>query len=131
MNKRLIFFVAVVLAVCFALPVQAQAGGCPQRGRHDADQAVKTLEAAGLRGPISFEVTPNQAQHGKVTKQNPAAGQKAVKGSGVVLTAYMYQAPAVKATVAPNVKEAFGETVMPLVYGKTYAEAKAALEKAG
>ena len=132
MNKRLIFFVAVVLAVCFALPVQAQQQvTVPNVVGMTTDQAVKTLEAVGLRGPIGFEVTANQAQHGKVTKQNPAAGQKAVKGSGVVLTAYMYQAPATKVTVAPAVTAAFGETVMPLVYGKTYAEAKAALEKAG
>ena len=131
MKNIFVLTVAALALAVFAVPAQAQQVTVPNVVGMTTDQAVKTLEAVGLRGPIGFEMTANQAQHGKVTKQNPAAGQKAVKGSGVVLTAYMHQAPAVKVTVAPNVKEAFGETVMPLVYGKTYAEAKAALEKAG
>jgi beta-lactam-binding protein with PASTA domain len=131
MKNIFVLAVAALALAVFAVPAQAQQVTVPNVVGMTTDQAVKTLEAAGLRGPIGFEVTANQAQHGKVTKQNPAAGQKAVKGSGVVLTAYMYQAPAVKVTVAPAVTAAFGETVMPLVYGKTYAEAKAALEKAG
>jgi beta-lactam-binding protein with PASTA domain len=130
MKKRFIFTVAVLMAVFFSLPAQAQQVAVPNVVGMTTDQAVKTLEAAGLRGPISFEMTSNQAQHGKVTKQNPAAGQKTVKGSGVVLTAYMYQPPAVKVTVAPAVKDAFGP-VMPNVVGMTFPQAYDAFKKAG
>ena len=102
MKNIFVLTVAALALAVFAVPAQAQQVTVPNVVGMTTDQAVKTLEAVGLRGPIGFEVTANQAQHGKVTKQNPAAGQKAVKGSGVVLTAYMYQAPAVKVTVAPD-----------------------------
>jgi len=129
MKKRLILAVAV-LAVCFSLPAQAQQVAVPNVVGMTTDQAVKALEAIGLRGPINFEMTPNQAQGGKVSKQSIAAGQRIVKGSPVVLTAYMYQAPAVKVTVAPAVKDAFGP-VMPNVVGMSFPQAYDAFKKAG
>jgi beta-lactam-binding protein with PASTA domain len=117
MKKRMILAIAVtVLAVCFSLPAQAQQVTIPNVVGMTADQAVKVLEGIGLKAPVTLEPTSNQAQAGKVTKQNPAAGQKSVKGAAVVLTAYTYQSPTV---------------VMPDVKGMTFAQAKAALEKTG
>ena len=132
MKKRLIFTVAVVIALSFSLPAQAQQVAVPNVVGMPADQAVKTIQSLGLRAPVTVEgMTPDQKQAGKITKQNPLPGQKVPAGGAVTLFTVMYQAAPVKVTVAPNVMEAFGETVMPLVYGKTYAEAKAVLEKAG
>lgn len=130
MKNRFMIALFVVLAVSFALPVQAQQVAVPNVVGMPTDQAVKALEAIGLRGPINFEMTPNQAQGGKVSKQSIAAGQKIAKGSPVVLTAYMYQAPAVKVTVAPAVKEAFGP-VMPNVVGMSFTQSYDAFKKAG
>ncbi len=130
MKNRLTIALFVVLVVFFVLPVQAQQVAVPNVVGMPTDQAVKALEAVGLRGPINFEMTPNQAQGGKVSKQSIAAGQKIAKGNPVVLTAYMYQAPAVKVTVAPAVKEAFGP-VMPNVVGMTFTQSYDAFKKAG
>jgi beta-lactam-binding protein with PASTA domain len=131
MKKRL-FFTVAVLAVFFSVPVQAQQVAVPNVVGMPADQAIKTIQSLGLRAPVTVEgMTPDQKQAGKITKQNPPPGQKVAAGGAVTLFTVMYQAAPVKVTVAPNVMAAFGETVMPLVYGKTYAEAKAALEKAG
>jgi eukaryotic-like serine/threonine-protein kinase len=130
MKNRWMIVLFISLALCFAIPAYAQQVVVPNVVGMPTDQAVKALEAIGLRGPINFEMTPNQAQAGKVSKQSIAAGQKIAKGSPVVLTAGMYQAPAVKVTVSPAVKEAFGP-VMPSVVGMSFTQAYDAFKKAG
>ncbi len=121
----------LVLIFFFTLPLQAQqAVPVPNVVGLSVDQAIKALESAGLRGPVNYEMTTNQAQANKISKQNPAAGQKAAKGSAVVLSAYMYQAPAIKVNVTPAAIPS-SDSVVPNVLGMKFVAASDAIRKAG
>jgi beta-lactam-binding protein with PASTA domain len=62
------------------------------------DQAMKTLEKAGLKGTKISEPTKIQSRADKVVKQEPLSGAKVAKNSTVTLTVQTYQAP----QVVPN-----------------------------
>lgn len=104
MKNIFVLAVAALALAVFAVPVQAQQVAVPNVFGMPSDQAVKTLQAYGLKSSITFEKTATKALAGKVSKQNPAAGQKAGKNSVVVLTAYLY-VETVKVAVAPPVSQ--------------------------
>ncbi|HET6489074.1 MAG TPA: PASTA domain-containing protein [Syntrophales bacterium] len=62
------------------------------------DQAMKTLEKAGLKGTQISAPTKIQSRADKVAKQEPLSGAKVAKNSTVTLTVQTYQAP----QVVPN-----------------------------
>jgi beta-lactam-binding protein with PASTA domain len=104
MKNIFVLTVAALALAFFALPVQAQQVAVPNVVGMPSDQAVKTLQACGLKSSITFEKTATKALAGKVSKQNPAAGQKAATNSVVVLTAYLY-VETVQVSVAPPVSQ--------------------------
>jgi beta-lactam-binding protein with PASTA domain len=104
MKNIFVLAVAALALAVFAVPAQAQQVTVPNVVGMPSDQAVKTLRAAGLKTSVTLEKTTTPTQGGKVSKQNPAAGQKAGKNSVVVLTAYLY-VETVKVAVAPPVSK--------------------------
>jgi beta-lactam-binding protein with PASTA domain len=63
-----------------------------------SDQAMKTLEKAGLKGAQISVPTKIESRADKVVMQNPLSGAKVAKNSTVTLTVQTYQAP----QVVPN-----------------------------
>ena len=63
-----------------------------------SDQAMKTLEKAGLKGTQISVPTKIQSRADKVVMQDPLSGAKVAKNSSVTLTVQTYQAP----QVVPN-----------------------------
>jgi beta-lactam-binding protein with PASTA domain len=65
------------------------------------DQAMKTLEKAGLKGTRISVPTKIQSRADKVVKQDPLSGAKVAKNSIITLTVQTYQAP----QVVPNLTD--------------------------
>ena len=94
MTKPVILVIAMVVALCAVSVAHAQQATVPNVVGMPVNQAVKALNGTGLQGTTSSHLTTNKSQDGTVMKQDPAAGQKIVKGGAVALTVYKYLDPA-------------------------------------
>lgn len=80
-----------------------------------SDDAMKALDAVGLKGKIGDPVADDNIEQGKVAKQDPAAGATAAKGD----------------TVTIQLSSGKGSAMVPDVRGYTQSSATKTLEDAG
>ena len=118
--------IAVLALAFFVHPAQAQQVSVPNVVGAAYNDAVKAMQAAGLKTSMTMEKTAVSAQNGKVLKQKPEAGQKADKNSVVILTVYSYVETVKVAVALPS-----ASVPVPMVIKMPLEKARETAKKAG
>ncbi|SEF58454.1 PASTA domain, binds beta-lactams [Eubacterium ruminantium] len=102
--------------------------------------AKKSIVNAGFAvGKVTYVETASEKQNGKVSKQNPSAGQKAEPGSSVNLSVYKYKGSSTEDDSSdtengsedePEDDINIGNTTVPDVVGKSESSARSSISAA-